>query len=196
MSKNLIIQVIDGVVDLACFHEIWWQLLSRDNEEKYKENCERYDDFFSSVIRSHELSIIVIIRRLFDDRRDVASIVSLQKSLPGHHAELAAEIASNIAEKQSAISKITSLRHKVHAHRDKSIEPEVIYRNEAITPNEILSVVRLAQQCVASLAEAFGERDREVFLQGLELTVASTNRDLERLMIALGKAGSDRYEDD
>ncbi len=187
-SLNPIAQAIERVIELTYCYEIWRALTNIENKDRFGSVCETYDDFFFTIIRSLETSVVVIAYQLLGDRRnDVVSIRSLRESLPDGYCELSERIKSNIDARKDLISRVTSLRHNVYAHRNRDLTPQEVYEKAKITPNEYQSIVELAQKCVASLAEAFGERQEGVFLQELELSSASANKELANLMLTLSR---------
>lgn len=180
-------QAIERVIELTYCYEIWWSLVDRDNKDAFSPVCEQYDEFFSTAIHSFLLSITVITYQLFETRHDTVSINSLLEPLKTSHAGLVSQIKSEIDQQKSTIVKIFSLRNKVYAHRSNASLPEDVFRKVGVTPNQLRTVVALAQQCVALLADAVGERVEQDFLEELKSRSSWANEDLANLMRTLNK---------
>jgi hypothetical protein len=86
-----------------------------------------------------------------------------------------------------AITKVFALRNKVYAHRTNASIPEDVFRQVGVTPNQLRSVVVLAQRCVALLADAVGERAETDLLEELKSRSSWVSEDLVSLMQALNK---------
>ena len=180
-------QAIERVIELTHCYEVWWALVDRDNKATLSPVCERYDHFFSTTIHSLLLSITVIAYQLFETRRDTVSINTLMESLRESHAVLVSQMESEIDQKKPIIVKIFALRNKVYAHRSKALIPEDVFKQVGVTPNQLKSVVLLAQRCVALLADAVGECVEQDFLEELKSRSSWVNEDVANLMQTLNK---------
>jgi len=180
-------QAIERVIELTHCYELWWALVDRDNKEVFSPVCERYDHFFSTTIHSLLLSITVITYQLFETRRDTVSINLLMESLRVSHAGLVSQIESEIDQQKPIVVKVFALRNKVYAHRSNALIPEDVFKKAGVTPNQLKSVVVLAQRCVALLADAVGECVEQDFLEELKSISSLVNEDLANLMRTLNK---------
>lgn len=184
---NPIAQAVERVIELTYCYELWWALVDRENQETFSPAYERYDHFFSTTIHSLLLSITVITYQLFETRPDTVSVNSLLGSLEATHSGLVAQIKSEIDQQKPVIAKVFALRNKVYAHRIKASAPEDVFRKVGVTPNQLKSVVVLAQRCVALLADAVGDHAERDLLEEFESRSSWANEDLLSLMQALNK---------
>ncbi|MGN6153747.1 MAG: hypothetical protein ACTHOH_17340 [Lysobacteraceae bacterium] len=178
-------QAIERVIELTCCYEAWWSLVDRDNRDAYSPVFDRYGQFFSTTIHSLLLSFTVIAYQLFETRKDTVSINSLLSSLDVSHEKLVTYIKSEIDRQKPITAKVFALRSKVYAHRSKDVTPEEVFKNVGITPNELRSVLVLAQKCVALIAGAVGERAEQDLLKELKSQSLWMHEDLGSLMKTL-----------
>jgi AbiU2 len=186
---NATAEAIERVVELTCCYETWRQLTNRENELIYKPVIEQYDEFFSTVIHSLLQSVSVISYQLFERRDDTVSIISLLKTLTGSHASLVSCIKADIDLHKPLLVKVFALRNKVYAHRSNAASPKEVFQSVVITPNELGSIVSLAQKCVVALADAVGERPKDELLDEIRARSSWADQDIVNLMSALHADG-------
>jgi len=148
-------EVKDQVIELGRCYALWWYFLEKSNASRYARVERHYPDFFITTVDSLRTSFFVTAYRLFDKRTDVRSLVPLVNRLDVSDPALGAALRARIAAIEDIIEKkIKVLRHKVFAHRDRSQPPEDWFAEAGISPKEMETVVRTAQDIISTLVGA------------------------------------------
>src|SRR6266481_4745991 len=88
--------IVGQVTELTWSYAIWWELVNKKNRPKFETAFREYPNFFTAVAASMLQGICVIVRRLFDSRKDVLSVRNLVTNLQGTHPLIAAELIKQI----------------------------------------------------------------------------------------------------
>ncbi len=179
---NVTSQAIERVVTLTCCYETWRQLTNLENELIYEPIIEHYGEFFSTVVHSLLQSVLVISYQLFESRNDTVSIRSFLRNLTDINPSAVRCIKADIDSHMPILTKAFALRNKVYAHQSNVSSPKEVYQSVKITPNELSSIVSLAQKCVVALADAVGERPKNELLDEIKARSSWANEDTAKLM--------------
>jgi len=113
---------------------------------------EDYFHFFVTVTEAMEQDFHVLVYQLFETKN--LSIQTAVKDLKNLNSVLAQNLQSRIDTHKPLLAKVFAIRCNVHGHRSASKAPEDVYAHAKLTPKEMGTLVELAQEIVASLAEA------------------------------------------
>jgi hypothetical protein len=92
------------------------------------------------------------------------SLRYLVKRLAKSSPALAKQLDSEISSRDPAIQKCKTVRNKVYAHRDKSLQPEDLFKQVGVKPKDFKALVRVAQEIVATLVELNGSNSKSAAL--------------------------------
>ena len=161
ISPDSVGEMIERVVELSRSYAIWWELQKKPNAKRYAATFQDHQDFFGTIIHSLLQGFCVIAYQLFERRNDTKSIRSLVDELSFSDSSLAAQLRARVDARKPLLGKVFSIRGNVYAHRNKARAPQATFAAARLTPKEMKTVVHLAQNTVASLAEAagFGTKD-------------------------------------
>src|SRR6266404_5092450 len=114
-------EIKDQVIELGRYYALWWYFLEKSNASRYARVESSYPDFFITLADSLRGSFFITAYRFFDKRTDVNSLALLVNRLKVSDPSLAARLRDKMATVADIIeNKVTKLRHKVFAHRDRS----------------------------------------------------------------------------
>jgi hypothetical protein len=163
------IELQNQVIELIRYYTLWWYFVEKENAVRYAEVERNYPDFFITLADSLRAAFIVTAYRLFDKRNDVTSFHQLLRLIetdirndPGMASQLPAkvsELQAKLTAVEEPVRKITCLRHNVVAHRNRFTPPAEWFKIADITPREIETVVRAAEDIIlrALGAEKLGQ---------------------------------------
>jgi AbiU2 len=148
-------ETISDVIAFTWSYGIWWELVNKENFQRYSKAREAYPNFFQATIGSFEQGLCVITYRLFDEGKNnkIQSLPKLINHSKSSNASLAQQLQGLINAEKENIERIVSIRHGVYVHRNKSKSPQEIYLAAKIAPRKIKSLVYLSQKIVTALAE-------------------------------------------
>ena len=149
-------EMIERVVELSRSYAIWWELQKKPNTKRYAPVFQSHQDFFGAIVHSLLQGFCVITYQLFEKRKDTKSIRSLADNLSPSNPVLASELHAQIDVHKPLLGKVFFIRGGVYAHRNKAQTPHATFAAARLTPKEMKAVVHLAQNMVASLADAAG----------------------------------------
>lgn len=147
-------EMIERVVELSRSYAIWWELQKKPSAKRYAPLFQGHQDFFGAIIHSLLQGFCVIAYQLFEKRKDTKSIRSLVDDLSHANPVLASQLHAQIDAQKPLLGKVFSIRGSVYAHRNKAQTPHATFVAARLTPKEMKAVVHLAQNTVASLADA------------------------------------------
>jgi hypothetical protein len=156
--------LIGQIIELTWNYAIWWELANKENRAAYSKAMEAYPNYFLAVFRSTQQGICVIVARLFDKDSRTLSLRNLVKRLAGSSPALAKQLDSEISSHAPAIEKCKTVRDKVYAHRDKSPQPEDLFKQVGVKPKDFKALIRVAQEIVATLVELHGSNSKSAVL--------------------------------
>ena len=156
--------IVNQVTELTWSYAIWWELVNSKNRSKFEAAFKQYPNFFAATTFSMQQGVCVIVRRLFDPRKDVLSIPRLVDDLKTTHPQMAAELKGKIDKHSALVEKCTLLRHKVYAHRDGRLTPENAFKQAQIKPQEFREVVHFIHDVAATLSEVEGKNSKATML--------------------------------
>jgi hypothetical protein len=178
-------ELVERAGELSRYHEIWWQLVNRENEAAYRPVLETYETYFETTTHALLQGFSIIVYQLFERRRDSYSIAWLLGELKSAFPVPVAAVRAEIEQHKPLLAKVFSLRNKVYAHRSTSAPPESVFAEVGITPNEMRKVVALVQRAVAELVPCNDGRS-SAELQEIFTTHASIARaETEALLVSL-----------
>jgi hypothetical protein len=127
------------IVARASF-DIWWLYASNETRPRYLDVMNDYPDFFRYDEEGHFRNAVVTLWTLFDGRRDTVTLRSLITEAGARGLEVATPRA-RLKRLEPRLEKIETLRHKLFAHRDHSLEYESVYAIADITPDDLRSTL-------------------------------------------------------
>ena len=110
--------------------------------------------------------------------------IRLIKELKTSNPPLAQELTQKVDGSAALIAKVTSLRHKVFAHRDKTRSRQDVFAAVKLKPKEMETVERLAQDIISAVS---GETSKKDVRRELRLCEAAVRNDAPSLMQVLVK---------
>jgi hypothetical protein len=156
ISSDAVGEMVERTVELSRSYAIWWEFQNKPNAKRYAAVFRDHEDFFGAIIHSLLQGFCVIAYQLFERRNDTKSIRSLLDELSLSDSALAAQLKAKVDAQKSLLGKAFSIRGNVYAHRNKAQTPHAVFAAAKLTPKEMKALVHLAQNTVASLAEAAG----------------------------------------
>jgi hypothetical protein len=156
ISADEVGEMVESVVELSRSYAIWWELQKKPNAKRYATTFQDHQDFFGAIIHLLLQGFCVIAYQLFERRNATKSIRSLLDELSLSDSGLAAQLTAKVDAQKSLLGKVFSIRGNVYAHRNKARTPHAVFAAAKLTPKEMKAVLHLAQNTVASLAEAAG----------------------------------------
>lgn len=156
ISTDAVGEMVERVVELSRSYAIWWELQKKPNAKRYAPVLQGHQDFFGAIVHSLLQGFCVIAYQLFEKRKDTKSIRSLVADLSHSDPVLASQLRAQIDVQKTLLGKVFSIRGNVYAHRNKAKTPHATFAAAKLTPKEMKAVVCLAQNMVASLADAAG----------------------------------------
>ena len=87
-----------------------------------------------------------------DVRPDVISIPRVLDAAQSVYPASVKEVKALLVPSNQIFERIALIRHKVYVHRDRSIGPEMIFREVSLTPELIGHCVELLQRVVDTLS--------------------------------------------
>ena len=156
ISPDAVGEMVERVVELSRSYAIWWELQKKPSAKRYAPTFQGHQDFFGAIIHSLLQGFCVIAYQLFEKRNDTKSVRSLLDELSQSNSVLASQLRAQIDVQKPLLGKVFSIRGNVYAHRNKAQTPHATFAAARLTPKEMKAVVHLAQNMVASLADAAG----------------------------------------
>ena len=140
-------------------YEIWWAYTSTDTRPVYVDVMNRYALFFQTSIHAHFVALLVTLYRLYETRDDTFNIPTLLKILK---AESRLEVATleqlEVIYKDEANPlwiKVSILRNKAFGHRSVAHTTEEVFREAAVTPNELCNLMEVTKKLLNELTHAW-----------------------------------------
>ena len=183
--------MIERVVELSRSYAVWWELQKKPNTKRYAATFQDHQDFFGAIIHSLLQGFCVIAYQLFERRNDTKSIRSLVDELSLSDSGLATQLRAKVDSQKPLLGKVFSLRGNVYAHRNKAQTPHAAFAAARLTPKEMKAVVHLAQNLVASLAEAAGLGSKGDVKRDIRRRQAFAILDTRKVMRVLTSAATD-----
>ena len=182
-------ELIERTSELARCYAIWWELVNRENLDRYEAQIRNHEDYFAATAHSLFQSFVVISYQLFETRKDTKSIPALIESMKDSHPDLMRALTANIESNRPVLGKLFALRNKVYAHRSRIQSPEEIFAETGLTPDEMKGAVDFIRSVMSSLAEAAGEISSVEFEDEFELRTMCSREDTQLILQALEKHG-------
>ncbi len=182
-------ELAERVAELTDYFELWSDLTNRENESVYRPVIEEYGSFFETIVHSLLQGFSVVTYQLFETRPDSHSILSLLRKLEGDGHFSGAAIRYEIDSHKPLLGKVFALRNKVFAHRSTADKPEAVFGSAGLTPNQMRSVVSLAQQLVAELVDANGGDSRDTLLEQYHARACRVREQSQALLVRLHPDG-------
>lgn len=184
-SALMVREMVERVIELSRNHAIWWALVNKENFDRYNTTINRHEDFFAAIAQALFQSFTVITHQLFDDRKDVTSLVKLTQELATSNPTLRDKLMRDVNAHLRLLRKVRIIRSNIYAHRSKTMRPVDVFADENLTPTEMASIVQLSQRMVVALAVSAGMEDITDMTDELarreEYAVEDTRRILDAL---------------
>jgi hypothetical protein len=139
-SIRLLKQIYSTLLLAQLNHDIWWFYKEHNNRNKYLKILNRHLHFFSTSIGAHFTTLVVLLYRLYEKRKDTINFCSLLNQLRADNQIDAAQIESatqQIANSTQTWKKLGILRNELFAHLTKEYGPEDIFKKANLAPEEI-----------------------------------------------------------
>ena len=149
-------ETISDVIAYTWSYAIWWELVKKENIQRYIKAAQTYPNFYQAIVGSFEQGICVTTHRLFDEGKNkkILSLPKLVNQLKASNVSLAKRLQDLLDAEKENIKSVVLVRHGVYAHRNKSQCPQNVYSAAKITPRKIKSLVYLSQKIIVALAES------------------------------------------
>ena len=182
-------ELVERVAELTDYFELWADLTNRENEPTYQPVIEEFGSFFETTVHSLLQGCSVVTYQLFETRPDSHSIPSLLRQLELNTHFSGAAIRTEIDSHKPLLGKVFALRNKVYAHRSAADMPEAVFGNVGLTPNEMRSVLSLAQKLVAELVDANGGDSMHTLLEQYHARASRIREQAQALLVRLHPDG-------
>jgi hypothetical protein len=181
-------EMVERVIELSRSYAIWWELQKKPNAKRYAPVLQGHQDFFGAIVHSLLQGFCVIAYQLFEMRKDTKSIRSLADDLSRSNSALASQLHAQIDVQKPLLGKVFSIRGSVYAHRNKAQTPHSTFVAARLTPKEMKAVVHLAQNTVATLAEAADLGSKDDVKRNIRRRQAFAILDTRKVMLAVTSA--------
>jgi hypothetical protein len=179
--------MISEVIEFTRSYVAWRELV----EPKNRPVREEHPDFFLTVTNSLVQGFCVSTYQLFDRDTRTKSLPHLIEELGSSHTSLVQGLQSAIQTQRPVLDKIFHIRCNVYAHRNRSQDPQAVFKAAGLTPRQMKAVVHLSQNIVSSLADAAGvekKGDVDAQFRSHEDWVLDDTR---QVVLALGRHAED-----
>src|SRR5260221_4130649 len=87
-------ETISDVIEFTWSYAIWWELVNKENFQRYSKAREAYPNFFQAMIGSFQQGLCVITHRLFDEGKNnkIQSLPKLINHLKSSNSSLARQL--------------------------------------------------------------------------------------------------------
>jgi hypothetical protein len=164
-------------------HEIWWVYKSKDTRHQYIEAMNRYSLFFQTSIHAHFVATLVALYRLYETRDDTYNIPTLLRSLK-EGAKLPEDTLKGLNDQYQSVKplwiKVNILRNKAFGHRSTAHTIDEVFKEAAVTPNELGDLVAKTKTLLNDLSQAWN-RNTHAFNLGAREDIIQLLNDLKRL---------------
>ena len=146
------------VTDAGLNHEIWWVYKSKDTRPQFVNAMNRYPLFFQTSIHAHFVASLVALHRLYETRPDTYNIPTLLRSLKEDETiddKISIGLNKQYQKMKPLWVKVNILRNKVFGHRSTAHTVEEVFKEAAITPNEIRDLVDGTKKLLNELSHAW-----------------------------------------
>ena len=150
--QSRIAELDDDVTSLSEHYAAWHLLAHPEERAQYSEAIARNEAFFQSTAHAHFICVAVSTYRLMDIRSDSNSVPNVLSEIEPLYPAFVAGIRGRLKPSVDVFDRIASIRHKVYAHRDKALGPDVIFRVAKLTPELIGHCVALLEEAVDALS--------------------------------------------
>ena len=155
-------------------HEIWWVYKSKDTRPQFVDAMNRYSLFFQTSIHAHFVATLVALYRLYETRSDTYNISTLLRSLKEHETideEILGGLNKLYQEMKPLWVKVNILRNKAFGHRSTAHTVEEVFKEAAVTPNELRDLVDGTKKLLNKLSHAWDRSSHAFNLGAREDTV-------------------------
>lgn len=163
--------------------DIWWAYKSSDTRPVYIDVLNRYPQFFQTSLHAHFVALLTALYRLYEKREDTFNIPKLLRRLRDEGA-LATDWLDELDAIYVALKplwiKVSILRSKAFGHRSTAHTVEEVFREAAVTPDELRDLVAMTKDLLNKLTLAWD--------QSTHAFNASARRDLIQMLGDLKKS--------
>lgn len=160
-------------------YEVWWVYKGQDTRPEYTDTMNRYNLFFQTSIHAHFVALLVALYRLYETRSDTYNIPTLLKKLQkakGMPPETLDELEKLYLDSAKPLwIKVNILRNKAFGHRSKAHSVGDVFKEAAVSPNELRDLVEVTKELLNKLLLAWDNSSHAFNLGSREATVKMLN---------------------
>lgn len=166
-------------------YTVWLEFVDPRVNYKHRKVLEEHPELFGVIAESLFSSVITTMSALCEKpnptpKKDVLSVHGIVKLLDGKCPGLEANIQTAIGAYEPELELLSQIRHKVYAHRDKNICPELVFKSVNISPERIHS-------CVAAIVEAIDLINVAAGVKSKGITTLEILNEVDRVETSLAK---------
>ena len=154
-TRNFVHQLAEGVNSAQAGYEIWFTLVGKDKASKeYSKEMEDYlyRDFFEAIVSGQYRLMFIEIACLFDSDNRAYSFWRLKELLDKEaRNDIIDLIDYKLSPYRKLIKNITGIRNKSIAHHDRTWDEKRLYKEYAITPNDVRSLLNTCNELMKSI---------------------------------------------
>ncbi len=166
-------RVRDSANAALAHYQIWFALRGKGNaiDTHYDVmNDYRYVDYFHAANSGHYKMMFIEVGCLFDSDDRASSFRVLRGMLEeAGEGDLAKELRERLVPFTELVKNMKTIRSKLIAHKEHSVDPPELYKKYGIKPDDIGSMLNV---CV----ELLGKVENALFGQSSSSSVVSTDR--------------------
>ncbi len=155
-------------------YDIWWVYKEKNNRRKYLNILNNYPLFFQTSLHAHFVALIIALYRLYETRKDSLNIPQLIRLFKQHnvlsHAEIK-EIETDIARIRPYWLKVKTLRNDMFGHKSNQLNDNDIWKQAAITPNELKKLIDDSKVLVNKITHLFAKSRHAFNLSATDDTI-------------------------
>ena len=155
-------------------YDIWWVYRGSGTRPKYTKTMNRYGLHFQTAIHAHFIALLVELYRLYETRSDTFNIPSLLKLLKTEGQLPSATLKSlnaHFAEAKPLWVKVNILRNKAFGHHSTAHTTAQVFKEAAVTPNDLRDLVRKTKQLLNEITQAAARTTHAFNLEAAEDTL-------------------------
>lgn len=181
ISANMVREMISEVIEFTRCYVVWRELVQPKNRPAREE----HPDFLLTITNSLVQGFCVGTHQLFDRDTRTKSLPRLIEELRASHSSLVQGLQAAIQAQRPVLDKISRIHCNVYAHRNRSQDPQAVFKAAGLTPRQMNAIVLLAQEVVSALADATGvekKDDVEAQFRSHETWVLNDTRQVVRAL--------------
>ena len=173
--KDTFLELAGTIVNASICYDVWWELQSAENQDKYGELVHRYFAFFEANSGAQLVTIIVLLYQAYETRSDTQNFHSLLKRVEEESdaGDFAEQVRREIDAMEPIWKKIARARSTVIAHLSHRGTSAQLMQGANLAPNEIRDLIRASKLILRNIANHLG-----IDGSGLDMSAVGDTRQL------------------